>query len=205
MKWICLIVLLTANLLYAQKIVKKSIVNPEITALTFDVTNSFALSVDTVPGNEVLIEAIMEGEYGSEILINVRESGNTLLVNTEFQPHFKKPSDKLSAHKVISIALRVQLPERKRVTIFGTGCNVSAKGEYDTLKISLNDGRCHLENVVGAAKVATQSGTISVLAANAEIEAASRYGRVMRNQIPSGDSFYDVSSVSGDILFYKTE
>ncbi len=205
MKWICFFFFLIANTLYAQKIVKKSFINPKIEAITLNVTNSFELSVDTAPGNEILVEAIIDGEYRNDLLVNVKASGTTLLIDTEFQPNFKNPNDKLSAHKVISIALKVLLPERKRVTIFGTGCHVTAKGRYDKLKITLSDGRCHLKSIYGTAVVATLSGTISVLARNAEIKATSKYGRVGRNQIPSGDTFYDVSSVTGDILLDKIE
>ncbi len=205
MKPIILVIFLTANILYAQKIVKKTIINPKIEAITLDVTNSFELSVETAPGNKIMIEAAIDGEYSNDLLVNVKESGNTLLVNTEFQPNFKKPNDKLSAHKVISIALKVLLPERKRVTIFGTVCNVTAKGSYGKLKITLSEGRCHLESISGTAEAATLSGTISVLARNAEIKATSKYGRVGRNQIPLGDTFYDVSSVTGDILLDKIE
>ncbi|HZJ21404.1 MAG TPA: hypothetical protein VFD35_13780, partial [Pricia sp.] len=107
MKPIILVIFLTANILYAQKIVKKTIINPKIEAITLDVTDSFELSVETAPGNEIMVEAAIDGEYSNDLLVNVKESGNTLLVNTEFQPNFKKPNDKLSAHKVISIALKV--------------------------------------------------------------------------------------------------
>lgn len=205
MKQIILVIFLTANFLYAQKIVKKSITNPKIVAITLDVTNSFELLVDTAPGNEVLVEATIDGEYRNDLLVNVNASGKTLFINTEFQPNFKNPNDKLSAHKVISIALKILLPERKRIAIFGTGCNVTAKGSYGELKITLSDGRCHLEGISGTAVVTTQSGTISILARNAEIKATSKYGRVERNLIPSGDPFYDVRSVTGDILLDKIE
>lgn len=193
------------NLLSAQKIIKKSIINPEIEAISIDVTNIFQLSVDTAQGNEVALEASIDGEYRKDVLVNLRESGHTLLVSTQFTPNFKNPNDKLSAHKVISIALKVLLPEQKRVTVFGTGCNVTAKGSYHSLKITLNDGRCLLENLSGYAEVATQSGNISVAAASAEINAASKYGKVAQNQIPSGDTVYELSSVTGDILLKKIE
>ncbi|SDD66143.1 hypothetical protein SAMN05421636_101342 [Pricia antarctica] len=205
MKWICFFFFLLAHTLYAQKIVKKSFINPKIEAIILNVTNSFELFVDTAPGNEVLVEAAIDGEYCNDLLVNVKTSGNTLFIDTEFQPNFKKPNDKLSAHKVISIALKLLLPEQKRVTIFGTGCHVTAKGSYEKLKITLSDGSCHLKSISGTAVVATQSGTISVLARNAKIKATSKYGRVGRNQIPSGDTFYDVSSVTGDILLDKIE
>lgn len=204
MKRICLLFFLTANLLFAQKIVKKSIINPKIEVITLDVTNSFELSVDTAQGNVMMVEATIDGEYSNDLLVHVRESGNTLFMSTEFQPNFRDPNDKLSAHKVISVALKVLLPEQKRVVIFGTGCNITAKGRYDNLKITLNNGRCNLENISGSAEVATQSGNISVLALSAAIKATSRYGRVGRNQIPSGDTFYDVSSVTGDIFLIKS-
>lgn len=205
MKQICLVIFLTANLLHAQKTVKKSISNPEIEAVILDATKSFELSVDTARGNETTVEASVDGEYSNDILVNIRKSGNTLLVSTDFQPNFKDPNDKLSAHKVISIALKVLLPERKRVTIFGTGCNVSAKGSYDILKITLDDGRCYLEGVSGTVEVATQSGDISISATSAEIKAMSKYGKVGQNQIPPGNAFYDVRSVTGDILLDKID
>ncbi len=205
MKQIFLVIFLTANILHAQKLVKKSITNPEIEAINLDVTNSFELSVDTVPGNEIMVEASIDGEYSNDLLVNIRESGNTLLVNTEFQPNFKNPNDKLSAHKVISIALKVLLPERKRVTIFGTGCNVTVKGIYGKLKITLNDGRCHLENISGIADIATQSGNISIAAANGEIIATTKYGTVAQNPIPSGETVYNLSSINGNILLEKIE
>ncbi len=205
MKKICFVIFLTANIFNAQKIVKKSILNSEIASIALDVTNIFELSIDTSQGDEMVLEASIDGEYSQNLLVNVRESGNTLFVSTGFQPNFKNPNDKLSAHKVISIGLKLLVPQQKKVTISGAGCNVSAKGRYATLKVTLNDGSCHLESISGIAEVATQSGTISVLAASAKIRATSKYGSVGRNQIPSGDTFYDISSVTGNILLDKIE
>lgn len=205
MKRFCLLLFFMANLLPAQKRVTKSLLNPEITAITLDATNSFELSVNTARGNEMLLEASFDGEYSNDLLINVRESGKTLMVSTGFQPNFKNPNDKLSAHKVISIALKVVLPERKRVTIYGTGCKVTAKGKYDTLKITLSDGLTFLKNVQGIVEVASQSGTISVAAASGSINASTKYGRVGPNEIPFGDVIYNLSSVTGDILLDKIE
>ncbi|MGB6153430.1 MAG: hypothetical protein WBG48_15730 [Pricia sp.] len=205
MKRLYLLFLLTANFLPAQKIVEKSIINPDIRAISLDVTNNFKVSVSTVAGNEMLLEASIDGEYSKDLLVNVAQSGNTLLVSTGFSPNFVKPNDKLSAHKVISIALKVSLPERKSVSIYGTGCHVAASGDYEMLKISLSDGRCNLKNIRGSAKVSTQSGSISVLAESAKIKALSKYGHVGKNHIPLGDTFYDISSVTGDIILDKIE
>lgn len=205
MKRIYLLFLFMVHLLSAQKIVQKSVINSDIEAISLDVTNNFEVAINTASGNEMLLEASIDGEYSKDLLVNVVQSGNTLLVSTGFHPNFKKPNDKLSAHKVISIALNVSLPEQKRVIVYGTGCNITAKGNYDTLKITLSDGRCVLEDILGSVKVSTQSGNIKILAETAKIKAASKYGIVARNQIPSGNTFYDVSSITGDILLDKIE
>ncbi|HEA20480.1 hypothetical protein LCGC14_1102380 [marine sediment metagenome] len=200
---IYLLFLFVVNILPAQKIVKKSIINPDIEVVNLDVSDIYQISINTVIGNEMLIEASIDGEYSKEILVNIDQSGNTLFVNSGFFTNFTKPNDKLSAHKVISIALKVSLPEHKKVLIYGTECNVSAKGNYDTITITLSDGRCALENIQGTAKVATQSGNISILADSGKIRASSKYGNVGKNIVPFGDSFYDIHSVTGDILLNK--
>ncbi len=205
MKPICLVILFMTNLLPAQKWVKKSIINPEIAAINIDATNNFELSVDTAPGNEMILEATLEGEYSKNLVLNVREAGNTLLVSTDFSPDFKKPGDKLSAHKVISVALKIVLPEQKRIRIFGAGCHISVQGSYHDLKIMLNDGTCVLEHVSGDVEVATQSGTISVATARADIDARTKYGEVRGDWIPTGENRYDLSSVTGNILLNKTD
>ena len=201
----CLLFLLTAHLLPAQKTVQKSIISPDIEAISLDVTNNFEVSINTASGNEMLLEASIDGEYSKDLLVNVSQSGNTLIISTGFQPNFQNPNDKLSAHKVISIALEVWLPEHKKVIVYGTGCNVFAKGSYTMLNIVLSDGSCILTNIQGSVDVSTQSGGISVMAASAKIKAASKYGNVEPNKIPLGNTFYDISSVTGDIHLDKVE
>ncbi len=205
MKRICLGILLMANLLPAQKWVKKSIINPEIATLSIDATNNFELSIDTARGNEMLLEATLEGEYSNNLVLNVRETGNTLLVSTDFTPDFKRPGDKLSAHKVISVALKIVLPEHKRIRIFGAGCHITAQGSYRDLKIMLSDGSCDLEHILGDVEVATQSGNISVATARADINARTKYGEIRGERIPTGENRYDLSSVTGNILLNKTD
>ena len=200
---IYLLFLFVVNLLSAQKVVKKSIINPDIEVVNLDVSDIYQISVNTVIGNEMFVQASIDGEYSKEILLNVDHSGNTLFVNSGFFTNFIKPNDKLSAHKVMSVALSVSLPEHKRVHIYGTECNVTAKGNYDTITITLSDGRCALVNLQGIAKVTTQSGNISILADSGKINALSKYGSIGKNNIPLGDTFYDLRTVTGDILLDK--
>ena len=193
------------QLVYAQKLIKKSIVNGDISYILIDVKNCFEIDLLTANSEELVIEAQIDGEYEKDLLINVVEEGSTIKVSADFQPNFIKPNDKLSAHKVVSIALRVVVPEGKSVHVFGTDCNVIVTGLYDFLKVSLNDGRCELNKVSYTAEVMTQSGHISAIYSDAVIEAKSKYGRVIGTISKNGNSNYDLRTVTGDILIKRVE
>jgi len=193
------------NFLTAQKIVKKSIVDGLIASFQIDANNCFKIHVNTSDSNEIVVAATIDGEYKKDLVLNVKEEGSRVLVSAGFRPNFENPNDKLSAHKVVSIALDIQLPKNKRVQLFGTNSNISATGTYDTLKITLNDGVSHLINVKGIAEIETQSGDIIVESESAEIVSKSKYGKVDKNQIPHGNSKYILKTVTGNIRFNRIE
>lgn len=189
----------------AQRLVKKSLLKEGISQIQIDAGHCFEIDLTTCNTQELLVEAQIDGEYENDLLLNLVEEGATININAGFQPNFIAPNDKLSAHKVISIALKVQLPEYKRVHVFGTNCNVTAAGVYEVLKISLNDGRCDLVNVSEIVEVTTQSGPISVDFTEAIITAQSKYGRVIGMGSETGNGQYDLRTVTGDILLKRVE
>ena len=160
--------------------------------------------VETVANDELVIEATIDGEYKKDLVLSAKQEGRTIRVGTGFQPLFKNPSDKLSAHKVISIALKISVPQHKNVRIYGNSCNVLVAGGYRTLKITLNDGQCILENISESATVMTQSGDISVRTKGARIKASSKYGRVQSDKVPITDDIYNLTTITGNIIINKT-
>jgi len=202
---IFIVLLFSIKLLAAQKVVKKSIIAPEITAINIDVNNCFELSLRTTDSEEMVLEAAIDGEYKKDLVLNTEQEGNTILVSSGFQPIFKNPNDKLSAHKVISVALEITLPEYKSVTVYGTNCNVAVLGRYRNLKVTLDDGTCRINQVSESVEVNTQSGDIIVHAEKAKIEASSRYGNIERDTIAIGNDEYNVTTVTGEIRINKTD
>lgn len=192
-------------MLTAQKVVKKAIVNSEIAFINIDVTNCYKLTLDTAAGNEMVLEATIDGEYKKDLVLYSEQKGHTIHVSGGFQPVFKNPNDKLSAHKVISIALKIQIPKNKSVIVYGSNCNVTVAGNYRKLKITLNDGKCILNNVSESVTVITQSGEISAYTKGAEVKVNSKYGRVQSDEIPVKDDRYDLTSITGSITIRKTE
>ena len=184
---------------FSQKKVSKKIVNVAEQSIQIDGGNCFRVDLETTEGNELVVEAFIEGEYSRDLAVKLKEEGSNLIVSTDFLPNFEDPNDKLSAHKVVSIALSVRLPKYSQVKFYGTYANVTAKGLYRTLDIVVADGNCFLQSRAENTTVRTQSGEIWLTGINGEIAAHSKYGKVYRQKVPEGDYNYELYSIEGDI------
>lgn len=196
---------LVGQTIAAQKIVKKTLVNPEILQINIDVGQCYDLKIQTIDTNEMAVEAIMDGEYKQDLVLQVFENGGTMHVATGFQPNFMAPNDKLGAHKVVSIALAINVPRSKNIHIFGTSCNVLAQGDFQHLKVALSDGRCELDHVSRSAEVTTLSGAIYAGITEGEVVAESKYGKVTRGAMAKGSNSYILRSVTGNIVINRVE
>lgn len=188
-----------------QKLIRKSILNPESRSIQVDGKDCFQITLGTSKEKEIKVAASIEGEYQKDLVVKIEEDGSNLMISADFLPNFIAPNDKLSAHKVLSIALNILLPEYCRVSVFGTNSKVNVTGKYRKLKISLDTGDCILDKVIEDVEVKTQKGAITIIAAKGKIEAASTYGIVETAKIPEGNPRYDLISVEGNIYLKKTE
>ena len=185
---------------FAQKLVKKEVLYPSTKYIQIDASKCFQLLLTTHQSDFVKVEASMEGEYAEDLIIKLEEDGNNISISSDFLPSFNVPNDKLSAHKVISIALNVTLPEYMMATVFGTYTNVTAKGVYNHLSISLADGNCILHVISEKTEVNTQTGEIRVVSAKGVVTAESIYGNILKGAILGGDENYLLKSVEGTII-----
>ena len=91
------------------------------------------------------------------------------------------------------------------VNVYGTSTNVGVTGDYAKLKISLSDGKCILNGRGENVEINTQSGNIELITNNAQIMASTKYGKIKREAIASGDDHFTLNSVTGNISIRKTE
>jgi len=196
---------LAIGFLHAQKLVKKSLINPNISFFRIDTNYCFEIEVYTSNTNEIVVEALIDGEYRKDLILKIMEEGSSVIVSTGFQPSFVHPNDKLSAHKVVSIALKINLPELRNVHVYGTSSNVTVTGLFTNLKVVLNDGRCTLNQVAENVNVTTQSGDITLNSTSGEIKAVTKYGKIYRERIPKSNNRFTLSTISGNINLNKID
>lgn len=200
-----ILALFSINFLCAQKIMEKSIVNSNTSFIQINTDNCFEVVMETSNSNELIAEAVIEGEYQKDLVLNVKEEGATIWVSAGFQPNFVNPNDKLSAHKVVSIALKVLIPANQNVNLYGTSSNIKVSGAYKKLDITLNDGSCALEKISETVNVTTQSGDIELHSQAAKIDALSKYGTINKDIVPLGDHHFVLRTTTGNITIKKIE
>ena len=193
------------GLLTAQRVIKKSVFDPTASIITIDAENCFKVELSTSETKEIVVQAHIDGEYKNELVLHVVHHGPSVEISTDFQPYFVQPNDKLSAHKVLSISLEVQIPENMDVGIIGTSTNVFVHGEYAHLRVLLDDGSCNLSAIYGTMKITTRSGDINVYTKGATFLIKNSFGIVEREPIPEADVFFDLTTTMGDVHLIKTE
>lgn len=183
---ICCLLGLAFSFSFGQKVIHKSFVEDGVDQIFIDAKDTFEVILRTTNTKNLTIKAQIEGEYSSNQLVNVFTDQNLLSIQPSFNAGFLIPNDKLSAHKVLSISLDIEVPEQFMVKLVGNTNRTEVYGHYKELKIELNDGNCILHNVGEKTTVKTIKGSILAYVDKATISAHSNYGKLTRDSIPLG-------------------
>lgn len=193
------------NLLSAQKVVEKTVLNNHISLININTENCYQVTLETSNTEYITASANIDGEYKKDLLLEIKEDAASIFITTGFSPLFTNPNDKLSAHKVISISLHIIVPQYRNVKLYGKSSNISATGNYKNINITLLDGYCTLQNIAENIAVTTQSGNILVKSNNAVIKATTKYGKIYQDKLIKGNTNFNLSSITGDIHISKTK
>lgn len=189
----------------AQKVLTKTFPVEIGSLVQLDARNNYRVEVRTENRNNIRVEALMEGEYQGDMLVHMRQEGSTIHIATRSQPAFDFPNDKLSAHKVVAVGLRVLLPEHLAFQLYGLAARVEVYGDYNTLDVSLSSGNCYLDTRVDHAAVKTLSGNIQLWAKEGEVRARSQYGEVSGGGNAELKSKYSINTITGNITIHNEE
>ncbi len=188
---------------FGQKTIHKSFIKEGVDQIFVDAKDSFEVVLKTTDSNSLTIKAEIEGEYSPNQLVNVFTDRNLLTIEPSFNAGFVMPNDKLSAHKVLSVSLFIEIPKQFKVKLTGNSTNAEIHGDYKDLRIELNDGNCTLYHVASKVTVHTIKGSINAYVDKATIDAHSTYGTLESDSIPLGTSQLNLKSQIGHIQIIK--
>ena len=183
----------------AQKDTSQQIDSKGIESIHINTDEAFKINLKTTKGDMILISTHTEGEYFNDIALITETKGESLHLSTKFREILQSGYDKLSAHKVFSLEITIEIPENLQVLIKSNIASLEAKGVYDFLEAELNSGYCTLTNFTGNALINTYNGPISIETTNATVTASSRNGEVIIPLDFTGNHIIKVTSINGDI------
>lgn len=163
----------------------------------------FKIKLKTSKNNKILITSETHGEYYNEISLNTEVLQDRLVITSQFNERLQGGFDKLSAHKVFSFEITLEIPENLQVFIKSNIASLEGQGKYKYLEVQLRSGFCSLMDFKGNALVNTYSGSIEVETSQAKMEVSSRSGSVELEKITPGENKVELHSITGDIRVQK--
>ncbi|AXT57073.1 hypothetical protein D1815_15455 [Aquimarina sp. AD1] len=199
-----LIFLFVFNWMQSQSSFNKSIDATDLTEVSITLDNTFQIEVTNTSENKIIVTAVSEGEYQNNVFINTKRNENSLSIIDDIQPFSENHNDKLSAHKVIVLKVKIQLPKHLNVVITSRLASLNLNAKIKSLFVELNSGDCFLNDFIGNAVINTLDGSITIYTKNATINASTKKGILSAEKI-FGEHLIELKSISGDISVYKTK
>ena len=179
--------------------------SPNIENLVLNLNNVFIVKLRTNNSRQIKIVSKSEGEYSNHFVISKKINDKSILISGDIGFSYPNLEDKLSAHKVHSVEVEIFLPSYLTTSVYTDIGNVFVEGFYIYLSINSLSGNCYLENINGKIAVNTVSGDIDLIAKRGNINAISSYGLINREEIPLGNSSFNIKTAKGNINIVKSE
>ena len=190
-----------SSLLQGQQLSSKNIaVNPQ-KKLNIDLTYVAHFEIDTHEEGLIQTELTAEGEYSDMFNLSILESEESYDISLSKNPLYANFNDKLSAHKVLAITLKISVPSKMTLDIDGLNSIVYTKGDYRELNVFLNEGVCYLNHDSQKSKIITTKADV-FLEMNTPLEGIffqSAFASAPKNNTPENEASWIVKSRDGNI------
>lgn len=184
---------------FSQKDTSQSFDAQKLEQLYIYTDEVFKINLLTSDTDQIILTSHTDGEYFNEISLETEMLQNKMILTSKFRKILQGGYDKLSAHKVFSMEITLEIPENIQVFVRSNIASVTGKGTFKNLQIELKSGYCRLEYLEGNAVINTYNGSIWVAAHNSKITANSRNGRVNMPAPAHGKYQVNLTSINGNI------
>lgn len=159
---IVFLAILILGQLYSQKYIERIFSANDIETLLIDSNQITALTISSEKTDQIKVEMMVHGESASSTSLTSKITEKKLNLSTSFTPYFIPENDKLAAHKVLAIDVKITLPESINLAINLTHATLKCEGVISHFMISLTSGNCFLTKVLGSGEISTQDATVYI-------------------------------------------
>lgn len=206
LKKFCLLVLFCTNIsLHAQRDTREIFNAAGIESIDILTNEVFRITITATNTDRIRLFTHSEGEYYNQILVLTKVDQGNLSITTSYPQELTGGFDKLSAHKVFSLELELEVPEDLEISVESNIASLITSGGFKQLTANLKDGYCDLKDFSGNATINTYDGNIRMETTSGIVDAASRNGTVEIPEHLAGRNPIKLKSIDGNILVLKTK
>ena len=165
----------------------------------------FKITITATNTDRIRLITHSEGEYFNQIIVQTKVDNGNLSIRTSYPQELTAGFDKLSAHKVFSLELELEIPENLEISVDSNIASLITTGSFNQLTANLKDGFCDLRDFAGNATINTYDGNIWVETGSGLVDAESRNGKVELPKYLRGRNPIKLKSIDGNILVLKTK
>ena len=203
--WLLLFLLISTGIVAAQRDTREILDAEKIQKIRIETDEVFKIEITAGNSPGIKIKTHSEGEYYNEIALQTEIVQEELIITTQYPQILSGGYDKLSAHKVFSLEIEMQVPEGMEISLKSNIASLITHGKFSSVTANLNEGYCQLLNFEGAAVINTFNGNILVETSRGIIEANTRHGKVDIPEFLPGRNPLRLTSIEGNILVRKTK
>lgn len=174
-----------------------------IESIRINTDEVFRIRVSATDRSGISIRTHSEGEYYDNIILETSVKDGELKLTTRYPERLTGGYDKLSAHKVFSLEIELEVPKGMELIVNSNLASLIAEGDYRSVYADLKQGYCQLLSFTGSAVINTYNGDILVETSSGLIEAQSRNGEVTIPDFMPGRNPLRLTSIDGDIMVRK--
>ncbi|WP_141876529.1 hypothetical protein [Gramella sp. Hel_I_59] len=192
-------------LLHAQRDTREIFNASGIESIDILTNEVFKITITASNTDRIRLITHSEGEYFNQILLRTKVDNGNLSIKTSYPQELTGGFDKLSAHKVFSLELELEIPKDLEISVDSNIASLITSGSFSQLTANLKDGYCDLRDFTGRATINTYDGNIRVETFAGLVDAVSRNGKVEIPEYLRGRNPIKLKSIDGNILVLKTK
>ncbi len=202
-KFLLVFIVMITGMSQAQKNTREIINAEGVKKIQINTDEVYHIKIISTKTSQISIKTHSKGEYFDDIILETEQLNEVIKISTQYPEILTGGYDKLSAHKVFSLEIELEVPEGLEIVISSNIASVEANGDFKSFYADLKQGYCNLSDFSGNAVINTYSGHITVETSSGLIEAESRNGTVEIPDFLPGRNPLRLKSIDGNIKVRK--
>lgn len=205
MKNLGLLLILFSLSLQAQKETSRIVDATDLESIIVDSDEVYRITIKASPVKSITIKTKADGEYFRDITLEQEILHHMFYLRSQYRKILQSGFDKLSAHKVFSMEVEMEIPIGMHVEVRSNVASVFLYGTFKDVILELKTGSAFLKSFRGNAVVNTFGGNIEVETGDVDVEANSRNGTMDIPNSGTGSNHLKLTTINGNIKVMETK